>query len=399
MNITLCGAGNAAQTLIALLGEAHQVTVFAPLADEADRLRATSSTQGVTAIFQDSSMHSGRPCRITRNPHEAAREAELVLLATPAFAHEPVLAALAPHLQEDVWIVALPARGGFDWMARRAVACCPQVTLIGLQTLPWACRVRAWGRQVEVLGVKTTVGAAVWPPERCTEALDRMEILLGAPLSPCAGFLALTLANTGQLIHPGIMYGLFHRWNGAPFPCEQAPLFYGGVDELTAEVLQALSDEVQHLCQTLARLNPTLDFRCVEPLAQWIRHAYAGQIDDPTSLHSAFRTNRAYAGLQAPVQRLGDGQCIPDFTHRYLSEDVPFGLLVSKGIAELAGMATPAMDRVIEWAQERLGRVYLVEGRVAGPDVAHSRAPQRFGIKLDDLLPVAAAHGPPLPSR
>lgn len=395
MNITLCGAGNAAQTLIALLGKAHRLTVFAPLADEADRLHAATSTQGVTAIFQDGSTRSGHPWLITRAPHEAAQGAELILLAVPAFAQEPVLTALAPHLQEEVWIAALPARGGFDWMARRNVSLSPQATLIGLQTLPWACRVRAWGKQVEVLGVKTAVGAAVWPPGRSTEALSLMEVLLGVSLRPCANFLALTLANTGQLIHPGIMYGLFHGWNGAPFPREQTPLFYGGVDESTAEVLQALSDEVQHLCRTLARLDPALDLRCVEPLEQWIRRAYAGQIDDPTTLHSAFRTNRAYAGLQAPVQRLGDGQCIPDFTHRYLSEDVPFGLLVSKGLAELAGVATPAIDRVIEWAQERLGRVYLVRGQVAGPDVAHSRAPQRFGIKLDDLLSVAFPHGPP----
>lgn len=393
MNVTLCGAGNAAQTLIALLGEAHRVTVFAPLVDEAEQLHAASG-RGIVAIFQEGATRSGRPWRITRDPREAAQGAELILLAMPAFAHEPVLGALAPHLREDVWIGALPARGGFDWMARRAVPLPPQATLIGLQTLPWACRVRIWGKQVEVLGVKTAVGAAVWPAERCTEVLGRLESLLGVPLDPCASFLALTLANTGQLIHPGIMYGLFHRWNGVPFPCEQAPLFYGGVDESTAEVLQALSDEMQHLCRTFARLDPALDLRCVEPLEQWIRRTYAGQIDDPTSLHSAFRTNRAYAGLQAPVQRLGDGQCIPDFTHRYLSEDIPFGLLVSKGLAELAGVVTPVMDRVIEWAQERLGRVYLVEGRVAGPDVVHSRAPQRFGIRLNELLPAVFPHGP-----
>ena len=393
MNITLCGAGNAAQTLIALLGEAHRVTVFAPLADEADRLDAAASAQGVAAIFQDGSTRSGCPSLITRDPHEAAQGAELILLATPAFAHEQVLAALGSHLQEQVWIAALPARGGFDWMVQRAVPLSTQTTLIGLQTLPWACRIRTWGKQVEVLGVKTAVGAAVYPQERGAEILEQMEALLNAPLKRCAGFLALTLANTGQLIHPGIMYGLFHRWNGAPFPCEQAPLFYGGVDAHTAEVLQALSDEVQQLCRALTELDLALDLQCVEPLEQWVRQAYAGQIDDPTSLYSAFRTNRAYAGLQAPVQRVSNGLCIPDFAHRYLSEDAPFGLLVSKGIAELIGVATPAMDRVIEWAQARLGRVYLVEGRVIGPDVVRSRAPQRFGVTLDDLLPAAFPKG------
>ncbi|MCS6827076.1 MAG: NAD(P)-binding domain-containing protein, partial [Caldilinea sp.] len=243
MKIALCGAGNAAQLLIALLGRMHEVTVFAPLGDEAERLRAACATAGVSARFSDS-VQSGRPARITADPQTAVQRAELVLLATPAFAHEPVLATLAPYLAEGVQIAALPARGGFDWMAQRSVALPPRTTLIGLQSFPWACRIRTWGRTVEALGVKAEVDAAVWPEGKTEEALAQLETLLGVRLRPCSNFLALTLANTGQVIHPGIMYGLFHKWDGASFACKEAPLFYGGVDDVTAGILQALSDEV-----------------------------------------------------------------------------------------------------------------------------------------------------------
>ncbi len=386
MNMTICGAGNAAQTLIALLGEAHRVTVFAPLADEADRLRAASSTQGVTAIFQDGSTRSGRPCLITRDPHAAAQGAELILLAMPAFAHEQVLAALAPHLEPGSWIGALPARGGFDWMARRGVPLPPEVTLFGLQTLPWACRIRGWGRQVEVLGTKSEVDIAVWPSTREDEVMVQMQALFGVSLRRVPSFLALTLANTGQVIHPGILYGLLRDWDGTPFAPADTPLFYGGVDDFTAGVLEALSDEVQGICRALERWDASLDLHSVEPLHTWLRRAYGGQIGDPSTLRSAFNSNRAYAGLRVPVQCLEDGRCVPDFTSRYLSEDIPFGLLVSKGIGELAGAVTPTIDGVIEWAQAQLGCRYLVNGRVCGPSVAHSHAPQRFGLQLADLI-------------
>ncbi|GIV68818.1 NAD/NADP-dependent octopine/nopaline dehydrogenase family protein [Caldilinea sp.] len=393
MKITLCGAGNAAQLLIALLGRTHEVTVFAPLGDEAERLRAACATTGLCALFTDG-VQLGRPARITADAQTAAQRAEMVLLATPAFAHEPVLAALAPHLAGGVQIAALPARGGFDWMAQRSVALPPRTTLIGLQSFPWACRIRTWGRTVEALGVKAEVDAAVWPAEKAEEALAQLEALLGVRLRLCSNFLALTLANPSQLIHPGIMYGLFHGWDGASFVCEEAPLFYGGVDDFTAGILQALSDEVQLLRRALEQCDPALDLRCVEPLDVWLRRAYAGQIDDPSHLRSAFNTNRAYAGLRAPVQRLENGQCIPDFTHRYLSEDLPFGLLVTKGVAALVDVATPVMDRIVAWAQERLGRSYLVGGRIAGPDVTNSRAPQRFGIGLSELLTTVAPVSP-----
>jgi hypothetical protein len=70
-----------------------------------------------------------------------------------------------------------------------------------------------------------------------------------------------------------------------------------------------------------------------------------------------------------------------------LSEDVPFGLVVLRGIAELADLPTPTIDRVISWAQKQLGKEYLVEGKLKGRDLVATRAPQRFGFRsLDELV-------------
>ena len=41
-----------------------------------------------------------------------------------------------------------------------------------------------------------------------------------------------------------------------------------------------------------------------------------------------------------------DGKFMPNFKFRYLFEDVPFGMAVIKGIASLAGVATPKLDMV-----------------------------------------------------
>ena len=77
----------------------------------------------------------------------------------------------------------------------------------------------------------------------------------------------------------------------------------------------------------------------------------------------------------------------PNFAARYLSEDVPCGLLVAKGIAEVVGLPTPAIDEVLCWCQKRLGKEYIVDGKVCGKDVAESRAPQRYGFtKLEDFI-------------
>ena len=115
-------------------------------------------------------------------------------------------------------------------------------------------------------------------------------------------------------------------------------------------------------------------------------------IMDSRTLQSAFATNRAYTGLKVPTRPAGpDNMLAVDFKARYLAEDVPFGLVVLRGLAELAGAATPNLDRVITWAQERLGRQYLVDGDLSGAHLAETRAPQVYGINTlaQLVLPVS----------
>jgi hypothetical protein len=71
--------------------------------------------------------------------------------------------------------------------------------------------------------------------------------------------------------------------------------------------------------------------------------------------------------------------------------DVPFGLVVVRALADLVGAATPQIDEVIAWAQEKLGRQYLVDGRLRGRDVPALRIPQNHGIRTVRALVEALA--------
>ncbi len=383
--LTVCGGGNAAHVLIALASQAGwEVDVFAPLAGEAKRLETGVAARGGLVARAGTRTIIGQPRRISPTPAEVIPGAELILLALPAFAHGLILRAIADFLEADTTIVALPARGGFDYQARSLLA--RPVQLVGLQTLPWACRIVTFGQEVDILGTKAVVDVAAWPSAIGPELVNGLEALLGLKINPVSSFLSLTLANTGQLIHPGIMYGLCHGREAITFSQAEIPLFYQGVDEATAELLQALSDEVQMLTGSLASQLPNLDPGEVIPLHQWLRRAYPDDIDDGRTLRSAFVTNRAYAGLKIPTRAAGPESVAVDFTGRYLAEDVPFGLVVLRGLAEIAGAPTPTIDEVITWAQERLGKKYLAGGRLAGPDLSESRAPQIYGLQRLDQL-------------
>lgn len=383
--ITICGGGNGAQTLVPIAANklGCPVDVYAPFADEAERLRAgvvAHSGIEVTGAVQG----KARPRRVSADPAEVIPGSNVVVLVLPAFAHESTLRQIVPLLDEGALVGAMPARGGFDYCAAQILAEHGRhdVGLFGLQTLPWACRIREYAQVVHVLGVKNVVDAASRPVAQIEQLAPLLEQMLGLPIGAAANMLALTLANTGQLIHPGIMYGLFAGWDGTPFGADDVPLFYHSLSEEGAQTLAGLSDDVQAI---RARLEPALDLSAVRPLKAWLLRSYGDAIADPSSLRSAFVTNRAYAGLKAPVREVSPGQFVPDFHARYLAEDVPFGLAVSRAIARLAGVDTPTMDEVITWAGAQLGKDYLDR------DVKEARIPQKYGLgNLEALIAFAA---------
>ena len=107
---------------------------------------------------------------------------------------------------------------------------------------------------------------------------------------------------------------------------------------------------------------------------------YSHDISDKSTLYKAIQTNAAFQGIKHPVKTLEDGKFVPDFTHRYMTEDVPYGLVVIRGIAEIVGVQTPNIDKVLTWCQEKMGKEYLASSKLQGKDVGLSTAPQRYGF-------------------
>lgn len=118
----------------------------------------------------------------------------------------------------------------------------------------------------------------------------------------------------------------------------------------------------------------------MEHIYNWYMRCYPHDISDKTNLYTAIQTNAAYQGLKHPVKKTEDGKFLPDFSHRYMTEDIPFGLVVIRGIAEIMGIETPNIDKVLTWSQQQMGKEYLVDKKLQGKDISTSRAPQSYGF-------------------
>jgi len=391
--ITVCGGGNGAHALIGTLllrDKGIQIRLYLPIEEERSQFVEAISRQPSFELRVAGKVYSvaSKRIHVTADPKEAARSS-VIIMVVPAFAHEAILSQLAPYLRRENTIAALPARSGLEYQAWDILGGADRedCTVVGFQTLPWACRVEQLGHSAAILGIKKKVGAACLTSKETVEIAKVFSTLLGIDMIPYQSMLELSLANAGQLIHPGIMYSVFGDRLGEIFPSEdEVPLFYASVDDEAAEFLSGMSDEVLTIKDTVEQKQPGFKMPSVIHLSQWLNEAYDEEIGDNSSLARKFQTNPGYQTLKIPVRKVDSGYQV-DVKARYLTEDVPFGLLVTKGIALILNVETPTIDKVITKISGWIGKEYLVGGRMIGCDATATRVPQKYGINsLKGLL-------------
>lgn len=397
IRVLICGTGSGAHVLAGVLSVKPNVEVrlFTQNADKVRSwrkiMRRDQLKVAVRQGQEQSVAFTAHPFTVTDEPKLAARGCDLIIFAVPAFLHGPYFAALGPYLEDGCAIVGLPGQNGFEFEVRKALGQrLRNCIVMNFESLPWICRIIEFGQTVGVFGTKDKLVGALQGDLARTRIADPLAVLqhlLGEPptLQVSGHLLGITLRSPNAYSHPPMMYGRWKDWDGQPLA--HPPLFYQGIDEETTELLSQISDEVVAMSRRIMAQYPEVDLSQIIPMYDWDLACYGNDIKDKTNLMTALRTNSGYEGITHPMIRTEQGQYLPDFNHRFLAEDVPFGLVVIRGIAEIAGAPTPCLDKVLAWCQDKLGKEYLVGSRLIGKDVATTRCPQRYGFTtMVDLL-------------
>ncbi len=384
--VCVVGAGNLGHVFAGLLssrGEAFDVRwLTSSDARAADLQHRLDDAAGIT-VDAPWGQEAGGAVRVSADPAEVIPEAEVVVLCLPSFREPPVLHQIAGHLTPGTTLVSVPATGGIHWTAQEILGehGVDGVELVGLAAIPWMCKVSEWGASVRVLGRKVVEMAAVLHGD--DRALERVAHLTQIPTGRVPNFLAIILNPGNQILHPGILYGLFADWDGAPL--DEAPLFYEGLSQQSADLVQALDDEMRAIGAALKDHDPSLDLSSALPVQVALMAAYGDKIGDSSSLRATISTNEAYAGIRTPMVEV-DGGLAPNWSSRFIAEDIPYGLVVIHGMGEVLGVATPRTDEMIRWCQKKVGKTYLTEAGDLGPDAEASGAPQAHGFETPDAL-------------
>lgn len=272
---------------------------------------------------------------------EALDGAELVLVVGPAYSHEAMGEALRGRLRKETVYCLLPSACAGAVVLKRALGLdlLDDTYVIGeTGTLPYGCRLVEPGVVRVTTRVLDGLFVAALPSTRTPDLLARLR-LVWPQAEAARNVLQTTLQNGNPVLHPAIMLLNAARIEntGGDF------LFYtDGVTPATARLIETIDRERIALGRAIGvdiLPDPEIGLR-------------QGYVSEATYLRGynrgvGFATSRAPATL--------------DF--RYLTEDVPYGLVFVSELARQFDVPTPAIDAVIELASVILDTDFRAQGR------------------------------------
>jgi opine dehydrogenase len=164
-------------------------------------------------------------------------------------------------------------------------------------------------------------------------------------ITPVASVLETLLVDFNTLTHPaGVLLnvGPIEKTSG------QYYLFRDGISESTGKILQSIDDERMAIAHAL-------DFE-TDSLASYIRRAGfnpKGKDNEVLSLEEALSQSEKLSQIVGP----------DSMRHRYITEDVPYGLVTNASLGRHLGVTTPITDSLIHLASTINGVDYWKQGR------------------------------------
>ena len=355
MKVAILGTGSIGLACAALLGDKHQVTLWSPSGRgiaglEQGMLEASGAGCGALVSTPVGAPTASVPVHTAHSIADALADAEVVIVAVPAYGHAAVLRACAVHLVsgQAVFVMPMLSLGGLllgQLLTQRGVDC----LIAGFGTTVMTAR-KTGPAAVRLLAVRDRLELAALPATGTPRALALAQSVFGDRFAAQSNLLAISLSQTNPVAHVPLALANLSRMEKGEVWTQYA-----------------------HMAGATARMTVALDR---ERLA--VASAFGLKV---RSIEEHF-----HYSFGAPIMDFGD-QCL--WVHanlgspagpaaldtRYITEDVPYGLVFYARMARMAGVATPVADGCIALASAAYGQRFDQAN-----DLLTAIAPERIGI-------------------
>src|SRR6188768_2249239 len=337
MRVAVLGAGNGGvATAFDFAQHGHEVSLCAT-PEFGTNVVAVNEAGG---IYASGDLEGFAPIRYSGHDHgEALEGAELVVLVAPTYGIEPHAKAAASYLTEVKSVLICPGSCAGAIAFKRAAGLELDDTriLVGeTSTLPYAVRVTEPGVIKVFLKLTTGVFTAALPRSG-TDRLYHLVKDVWPAVEKAGSVFQTTLQNGNPVIHPAVTLlnaALLERTGGGF-------LFYEeGVTEGVGRMIEAVDTE------RLA-IAAALGVSILSEPAIGVHQGYMLEENYSTGYSKA----PGFLGISAQ----------PQLDHRYLTEDVGYGLCFLSDLAARLGVPTPSIDALITIASTVLARDFRSE--------------------------------------
>ena len=276
---------------------------------------------------------------ITQRLDRAVKNSDVILVVTPASAHKVIALKIAPHLTKDQIILLNPGRtfGAIEFYQtlKKEIGNFP-VFVAETQTLLFTSR-QLEKNKVQILKIKDSVQFSAYPEKYNFYVYDTLHEIF-PQLVPADDYLEMTLNNMGMLLHPTLSV-----LNSGMMDIGKEFKFYSeGATKRTCEVLENLQLEINQVMNVmdLKQFN----------FCKWAQKSYGVM---GKCVYDAIQGIIAYKDINAPKKLIT----------RYLTEDIPTGLVPISSLAKFLGLKTPTIDSIINLSSILCGIDFWNQGR------------------------------------
>ncbi|UQX55062.1 NAD/NADP octopine/nopaline dehydrogenase family protein [Cytobacillus pseudoceanisediminis] len=329
MSYAIIGAGNTGQAIAGYLSlQGEEVKLYSRDSRKAELI----SRKGLTL----KGVYSGKVhLKASVDLKEVIDEAEFIIISTTAFGHRPIFNQLKPLIKANQTIVIFPGYWG-------AVECKEilgeefekkNITIAETSAMPFVSKADYNGN-VSINKVKKNVQIGSISHSANTP-ISKKFLKTFPQLTPTKNVFETSINNTNVIIHTPIAI-----FNASRIDASEEFQFYPqGASQKTVSYIEKIDEE-------RLRIAKILEIETQDTLTL-LNEFYES---DYSSLY------KALSGLFPK----GSGPVSLD--HRYLIEDIPYGLVPISELGKLAGVKTPYTDAIIQTASLLMERDFRKEG-------------------------------------
>jgi opine dehydrogenase len=315
-SIAVIGAGNGGHAMAAHMSLKGLPVRFYELPRFADNIRPAQERGGIelTGVVGEG---FARLELVTTNIAAAIKGVSHIFVVTQALAHEEVAKLCAPYVEESQTIILFPGSGGALQVAKtfRDKGVTDKVYIAEGVTLPYCCRLKgpAWVNVHYGSGVREIIAAF---PGQDIEAVIEAAKPAYPMLTPASHVLETALYNANILLHPiGVIFNL----GRIEFSQGEFWMYKEGFTPSVLKIMEALDEEKMALLRALG----------VEPMTFEAYYEWRYQ-------------KNPWADF-APTSSKGPTSA----QTRYISEDIPIGMVLWASLGEMLNIPTPTARALI----------------------------------------------------